>query len=405
MRSRGPIVVAAALATQLALGSLYAWSGFAAELKQHYGLSASQASSVMGWAIMTFTLIMIPAGRAMTRVGPRPMALLGSSVFALGYLISSFANGSYPVILFGAGILVGAGIGLAYTAPISACLAWYPNRKGLMTGLAVTGFGAGALLLSSLVEWLVTRGWDVHSILRSVAVLNGAVAILGSASLSLPPSGGAVHKSDQVLQVEFSRALRTTIFWASVAGMFCATFAGLLIVGNLKMLGMSVGLHGNVAGTAVGIFAIGNASGRLIWGLVYDRLRASSLPLALFAQTAALVAITLAREPLPFTFAAFAIGFFFGSSFVLYAADLATEFGPQAVGILYPWVFLAYGVAGLIGPYVGGKIYDIAGSYEWACYGAAAVTLIGGGLILVLRRELFRAVMPSRIANGLDESN
>ncbi|MCX7626774.1 MAG: MFS transporter [Candidatus Sumerlaeaceae bacterium] len=400
----GPLVIVASVVLQLAIGAIYAWSTIAAALQKQYGLQASQTSSVMGVAVLTFTVVMIPAGRGVARWGPRPLAVVGGILFSLGYLISSFAKGSYFLTLAGTGFLVGTGIGCAYTAPLTTCLAWYPQRKGLMTGLAVTGFGAGALLLSLGVEALLARGWKVDEILRAIAVGNGSLAVMAALCLRMPPEkliGTAQPLAEKSDVLKLNSLVRMSSFWAACLGMFCATFGGLLVIGNLKPIGLSYGLEAAAAGSAVGIFAIGNAVGRLVWGGVYDRLRRTTLPLALLIQAVLLAVLAFAREPLTFALVSGACGFLFGSAFVLYAADLASDFGPKAVSLIYPWVFLAYGLAGLVGPYVGGKIFDVTGSYTFACFAAALISLGGAGGYTMLRRESFVAGAVSKTLQRL----
>lgn len=397
--SSGLPVIAASVILQLAIGAIYAWSTIAAALQKQYGLHASQTSSVMGLAVLTFTLVMIPAGRGVARWGPRPMAVLGGILFGLGYLVSSFAQGSYLLILVGAGLLVGTGIGCAYTAPLTTCLAWYPQRKGLMTGLAVTGFGAGALLLSLGVEAMLARGWRVDEVLRAIGIGNGSFAIVAALCLRMPPErmvGMAESAAESGEAFNVKSLARLNSFWAACLGMFCATFGGLLVIGNLKPIGLSYGIEAAAAGSAVGIFAIGNAVGRLVWGGVYDRLRRWTLPLALVIQAVLLAVLAFAREPFAFAVVSGACGFLFGSAFVLYAADLASDFGPKAVSLIYPWVFLAYGFAGLVGPYVGGKIFDVTGSYTLACFAAAFISVSGAVGYMLLRREHFAGVAASK---------
>ncbi len=387
----GWLTLAGAVAVQLAMGSLYAWSALGAELQGRYGMSASQASSILGVAIATFTLVMIPAGRGVARLGPRPMAVGGALLFTAGYLISSFAQGAFPLLVAGAGLLVGTGIGLAYTAPITACLAWFPQRKGLVTGVAVAGFGGGALLLSSGIEFLLERDWDPHEILRAIAICNGTLALLGASFLVMPKKSERDTGDDHdAVNLSLQTLSRTPLFWALVAGMMAATFGGLLAIGNLKAIGISFGVPAAAAGSAVGLFAVGNALGRLVWGSLYDRIGKWTLPLALVIEAALLALLIFARTPYLFILTAAALGFLFGSAFVLYAAEIATEWGSRAVAVVYPWVFLAYGFSGFAGPWLGGLIFDLTRSYVPACVVASLVSLAGCAILLALRAEMRR---------------
>lgn len=394
MLRRGVVVLVAGLVVQLALGALYAWSTLAAALQQQYHVEPSKASSVVGVAILTFTVVMIFGGQGVARFGPRVMTVISAALFASGYLLSSLANGHYVVLLLGAGVLVGAGIGCGYTAPISACLAWFPQRKGLITGLAVAGFGGGALLLSQWAEWLLNRGWDVHHVLRMIAAINGTGVLLGGLFLVTPKQAkDEVAEGMRPERISTKHFFRRREFWASVVGMFSATFGGLLVIGNLKSIGLSYGIPAGIAATAVGFFAIGNSAGRLLWGGVYDKWGRWTLVLALVIQGIFLMAMGHAQEAVLFTPIAVACGFLFGAAFVLYAADLATQFGNRAFPIVYPWVFLAYGVAGLTGPYIGGKIYELSGSYVYACYVAAAVSVVGAIGYVILRQDMVHTLL------------
>jgi len=384
-------VVIGSLIMQLSLGALYAWSTFSASLKEVYGLTASQASTIFGVAVITFTVTMIPGGRGVARYGPRRMAMVGALLFISGYFTASVAQGKYLYLLLGCGLMAGTGIGCFYTAPLAACLAWYPHRKGLMTGLAVAGFGAGSLILSTWAERLLEHGWDVHDVLRVVALVNGSCALIGAALLRLPKtstSGSSLPQESKAMQLR--QLVRLRSFQAAVCGMFAATFGGLLVIGNLKSLGLSYGLPSAVAGLAVGIFAIGNAIGRLFWGTVFDRLGRWTLVLTLLIQALVLFGMSAATDPTTFKILSFSCGFLFGAAFVLYAADLASEFGHGAIATVYPWVFLAYGIAGIAGPYVGGKTYDLTGSFAYACIFAGLISLLGATGYLLFHYDWVR---------------
>jgi len=278
------IAVVAGVVMQLCLGALYAWSTFAAALREEYGFRASQMALVFGTTIATFTLVMLPAGRWVTRYGPRKLAITGALLFMMGYGLVSISGGNFWVIYLGAGLIAGAGIGCYYTAPLTCSVAWFPERKGLMTGLSVAGFGAGALLVSAIAEMLLERGWHPLHLFRLLALVNGSIAFLAATQLRLPPCD--LSTPTAATSKTFIDKVERKYFASLVAGMFAATFSGLLVIGQLKSIGLSYGVSPQTAGLAVGVFAVGNSMGRLIWGAAYDRFGRLCLPTALFLQAA-----------------------------------------------------------------------------------------------------------------------
>jgi OFA family oxalate/formate antiporter-like MFS transporter len=168
--------------------------------------------------------------------------------------------------------------------------------------------------------------------------------------------------------------------------MFAGTFAGLLVIGNLKSIGISNGVDIAQAGLAVSTFAIGNSLGRIAWGAAYDRYGRPCLSLSLLLLSLCVGSLWLVRDPVFFMLCSGAVGFLFGSCFVLYVADLTAEQGSRSVAHVYPFVFLAYGFSGLVGPVVGGWVFDIFSSYAYACMGAGLVALAGSVAVVALNR-------------------
>lgn len=148
------LVVAGGILIQLCLGAIYAWSAFTGKLAaEPFGFSAVEGQWIFSVSLLTFAVVMAPvAGRWQARSGPRVVTLVGGLVLGLGYLVAGFSGTSFWGILLGIGALGGAGIGLAYVCPIAALVKWFPDRKGAITGLAVAGFGFGALIWIKLTQ-------------------------------------------------------------------------------------------------------------------------------------------------------------------------------------------------------------------------------------------------------------
>jgi OFA family oxalate/formate antiporter-like MFS transporter len=175
--------------------------------------------------------------------------------------------------------------------------------------------------------------------------------------------------------------------WGAVTGIFCGTFAGLIVIGNLKPLGLDARVAPAVATAAISALAVGNAAGRMSWGAIYDRWGRAVLPISLFFLAAAVLALLEARSfPAGLLAGAVLVGFGFGAALVLYAARVASVWGPERVGSIYPLVMLFHGAGAIVGPPVGGRLVDLTGGYTVPLLVAAAVALLGGAVVWGLLR-------------------
>lgn len=160
--------------------------------------------------------------------------------------------------------------------------------------------------------------------------------------------------------------------------MFCGTFAGLLVIGSLKPIGLEAGLSPAIATVIIGIFAVGNVSGRLLWGYAADRFGYMTIPASLLFFSIALTVLLLFQSQASvFLVCVLLSGFGFGSCYVVYAAQVAARYGSSRVAHIYPLVFISQGIAGLSGPLLGGYLYDWTGSYTGALAAGAVVLLAG----------------------------
>jgi MFS transporter, OFA family, oxalate/formate antiporter len=360
-------VLGAGCLMQMILGGIYAWSEFVPLLKAGYGLTTSQCGLIFGATIAVFTSVMIPAGRFMQRRGARLTATIGALLFATGYMMASLSQGDFLLLFISLSMVTGAGIGFGYICPLTVAMQWFPDKKGLVTGVSVAGFGAGAILLSFVAEYLlVTRGMDVMHVFRVIGLACGFVAVCSALLLREPPRGSCSGiQRTSVRRVEVpTGALTSRNFLLLCLGMFCGTFAGLLVVGNLKPMALSLGLGSSTATVAISVFALGNAMGRIGWGQVHDRL-GSRVTIFLSQAFLALSMLLFLFPPAPALVLAAVLltGIGFGGCFVVYASSVVEMFGISLFPRLYPICFLWYGLAALVGPPLGGIMADATGSY------------------------------------------
>lgn len=370
-------VVLGAVLIQLCLGAIYAWSVFTpCLLAEPYGFSATQTQIIFGVGLATFALVMIFSGWLQKKVSPRALTRIGGVTLGAGYVVAGMVGDSFYGLLIAIGVIAGAGIGLAYAIPIAVGVKWFPDRKGLLTGLAVAGFGFGALI------WVKLAGSWGHLIdeigLANTFVTYGivfaALVFLGSSWMINPPvgycpAGWSPERTGgvTVAQTEMdARMMRHTWQFYALWTMFVAgAMAGLMVIGCMKLFGIDALQQGGFtavaasakAGTAMAVFfALANGLGRIGWGVVSDRWgRKRSLATMFFLQALAMLLFyaTGSAEVMLYACAAL-IGFNFGGNFALFPAITADYFGNKNVGSNYAWVFTAYGVGGIVGPILGG---------------------------------------------------
>ena len=355
--------VLSGVVVMVCLGGVYAWSIFVPPLKENYGLSTAQTQVIFGLLIAIFTVSMAFGRPLLSRYGPRVVALLAGLVFLSGYALASVSGGRFPLLVAGIGGLAGIATGLGYLVSITVPVAFYPHRKGVVTGVASAGFGAGAIVLSYGAEYLFARGMDVLAVFLVIGLAYGAVIALGALGFSTPPLSDS-----RAEPVQSAGLLRDRRFIRLFVGIFTGTFAGLMVIGNLKPIGLLHQIENATLTTGVVVLSVANFAGRLFWGWLADRVSGSVLiPLSLLLVGV----LTLAIGALPlngtlYLVLSVAVGFTFGANFVLYARETAQVYGLGNLARVYPLVFLGYGVSGAVGPSVGGFLYDLQGHYAGA---------------------------------------
>lgn len=376
-------VLFAALCMQTILGGVYAWSTLSAWIREEMGISNAQAGLAFGLTIMVFTAVMVYSGRLLPLLGPKKTASIGALAYGLGFLVASYSQTSFFMLLFGISLLSGIGIGFAYVVPLSVCLKWFPNQKGLVTGLSVGGFGGGAIILSAIIEKAYLSPLSLSSFLIGYSIITAILLLSCAQLLSVPnESASAQEKPPRSLY-------RDSVLVLSSVGMFAGTFAGLLVVGNLSSLVQEWGLSEVQAVLAVMLFSVGNASARIIWGFIFDRIGAVSIPLSLLLFSIATLLLLASGPSLMLILVlVFLLGFSFGANFVLYAAVIAHAYPLHFFSSLYPLCFLSYGVAGLLGPAIGGWLRDLTGSYTTSLVLCLLLVSLSALLLFAKRRNL-----------------
>jgi OFA family oxalate/formate antiporter-like MFS transporter len=387
-------VVVGAVLIQFCLGAIYAWSVFTPALRDA-GWSRVETQVVFSVGLASFALVMVLAGKKLAVWGPRRLAIASGVTLGAGYLLAALGGGAgFWTVLIGVGLVGGAGIGVGYVVPIAVGMRWFPDRKGMITGVAVAGFGFGALGWIKLAGgWgdLIAR-FGLDGTFAIYGVIFASLVLLGSAWMTFPPEGWlpdgfVASEGADAGTVNFTskEMLRTPQFHLISLTFAVSAGAGLMAIGLMKLYpvealmtgGMSSVEANAAAGTAMAVFfSLANGVGRLVWGTLSDRFgRKLSIIVMAASQGVLMFAfIPMAGFEYSLYLAAALIGFNFGANFALFPAITADRFGNTAVGANYPWVFLAYGVGGILFPILGGWLGDVGNfPLAFAICGAACV--------------------------------
>jgi len=380
------LTVISSFIVMLCLGSMFAWSVIARELANDFGFSLSKTQLVFGVFFTFFPITMLLAGKLERKTGPKLLVLISAALFTGGYLLSSLSGGSYPLILTGMGVLSGAGTGFGYLAALTVPARWFPQRKGLITGIVVAGFGLAAVFFSFFAEHLLNSGKSVLETLKIIGLSYGAIVTVMALFIYNPQGYG---EEDRV-KIDYS-FLRTRAYVKLLIGFFMGTFAGLLVIGSLTAIGAQNNIENHILVLGVSGFALANFLGRILWGFLSDYIGSNlSVLLALTFQAISIFLIGhITLTPSLYLLFAALIGFGFGSNFVLFARETAQLFGLKNFGSIYPYVFLGYSLAGMLGPVTGGLLYDLLNDFSLPTAIAAGMSLIGA-----LVANLFKKSQP-----------
>ncbi|HPE33386.1 MAG TPA: OFA family MFS transporter [Bacteroidales bacterium] len=385
-KNRGMVVLGAIL-IQLALGAIYAWSVYTGILVDA-GWTKAETQWVFSAGLAFFAIVMVIAGRMMPKVGPQKLALSGGIVLGLGYILAGlFGAENFTTTFIFVGILGGSGIGLGYVVPIAVGMRWFPDKKGLITGLAVAGFGFGATLWMALADKLGPLGGG--ELLAKVGISNTfiyygiaylVIVAVGSIWMVFPPEGWSpkgwippvATKKSSAGTVDFNSGemLRTPQFYLILLTFTFGAAAGLMSIGLMRLwpkealtqAGFTAEAAGAAATLAMAVFfALFNGLGRIVWGIISDKIGRKTSIIIMMATQGLFVILFQWMAGNPYTLYLFAIliGFNFGGNFALFPTITADTFGTKYVGQNYGWVFLAYAVGGIFGPVMGGRLGDL----------------------------------------------
>ena len=357
---------------QMCLGATYSWSVYVQPLKALTGLLQGPIQLPFSIFYFTFPATMILSGSLLPRLGPRRCAVLGGILFGGGWLLAGLGGSHFGFVLMGIGVLGGIGVGLAYIVPIATCIQWSPKHEGLVTGIAVAGFGGGAALVSQVAGILLnSHGATPFETFGIFGIIFLLFVTLAGLTMQDPPNAKERHTTP----LSPSDLLARRPFWILYIAMFTGLAAGFAVNANLKELYSVQDLQAGIL--AVSLFAVANAFGRITWGLIFDRVKsAAAIQANLICQAVVLLSASLILQSTMGLLAfAFMTGFNYGGVLVVYASSAARNWGAERVAQTYSWLFSA-NIPAALSPLLAGYCYDRMGSFT--------LPLVVIGVLLVL---------------------
>ena len=401
VKNHGWRVAFAGMGINLALGVLYSWSIISGGMEKEWGWSAVTRSRPYALACLVFCLIMVPAGRMQDKLGPRLVATIGGVLVGAGMILAGLMGDSQLGWILGFGILAGAGIGFGYASATPPAVKWFPAAKtGLIAGLVVSGFGLASVYIAPLGNCLITSyGIETTAMAFGIGFF---LVVVGLAQFLNPPPAGYIppgqppkaNNSNRKEDFTPSEMLRTRQFYLLWFMYACGAGAGLMVISVAKNLG-------NVSGAgvmAVTALAIGNGAGRIIAGVLSDKLgRKATMFIFFVFQAVMVILLAVAAKggtlsaPAMLSIIAALVGANYGSNLSLFPSATKDYYGLKNFGMNYGLVFTAWGIGGYVLSQFAARVYDgkiiesWKGSFDFAFYCSAGLLILAAISVFMLK--------------------
>ncbi len=406
-------IAAMGVLLQLCLGTVYAWSCFQLPLVNAYHWSNTAVAWAFSLAICCLGLAAAWGGLQLPRHGPRRLAMAGGILFGAGYLLAALALHlrSLPLLYLGYGVVGGCGLGLGYVTPVATAARWFPDRKGLVTGLVIMGFGLGALLMSKVLAPLLVA-WADGNYVRVFAALGLVLGVLATAAAAclrnpppdwVPPApprpAGAPAPAPAApapaVAVSLGALLRSRTFLLIWLMFFCNIVAGIALISFQSPLFQDLQRRltpeldavtlASYGATLVAVSSLFNGIGRLFWGGVSDRVgRLPAFRLLLGTQVLVFAALLFTTRPLLAAALICYVLLCYGGGFGTLPAFVLDTFGSSRMPVIYGTLLTAWSAAGIVGPQLVAWCKDHCGPLAASRAFAAGLAFLVAGFALSL---------------------
>lgn len=397
------LIAAAAVGIHISIGSVYAWSNFTNPLKNMFGWSDSEVALTFSIAILLLGLSAAFSGHFVEKHGPRKSGLLAAAFFGIGFLGSGIAvlAGSKLLLYLFYGVLGGIGLGVGYISPVSTLVKWFPDRRGLATGLAIMGFGFAAAVASPIMNSLIAN----VGVANTFFILGSVYFLLMTASslyLEKPPEGwspngfkekvqsGAAKSSLDLSQLTANEAVKTSRFWYLWMMLFINVTCGIAILAVAKPLVMeTIGIDATEAAALVGAIGIFNGLGRIGWASTSDYIgRPNTYTIFFVLQIGLFFLLPNTTNVLLFQVLLAVIYTCYGGGFASIPAYISDLFGTKQLGAIHGYILTAWAAAGLVGPMFAAFIKDTTGSYAGSLSVFAGLFVVAFIISLLIRMDI-----------------
>ncbi len=404
---------------QLCFGTVYAWSFFQTLLVRQLGWTFTETAWAFSIAIFSLGVSAAWAGQVLPRVGPRKLALAGSALFCLGYLIAGVAlqMDNVPLFCLGYGVIGGIGIGMGYVTPVATVAKWFPDKKGLATGIVVMGFGVGALLLSKgLAPVLVVQtAGDLPLVFFGLGAVFAVILIPASLLMSNPPpvpvaaggsaAGGAPGSAEPESVGAYLKTGQFLLLWIVfffniAAGISIISFQSELLqeVWSLANPSLEPAVLAGYGATLIAVSSLFNGVGRLFWGLLSDRIgRVNVFRILLSTQMVVFGVLMTETNPWVFSVLVCYVLLCFGGGFATMPPFILDTFGARRMSAVYGAVLTAWAAAGIAGPMYVGYLKDTYPDRAVMYCFLIGILMLGGGYLFsyLLNDERIRLKKPT----------
>lgn len=388
------LIATAGVVMQIALGAVYAWSVFRIPLTQTFGWSIPQVTLTFTMAIFVLGFAAFAGGLWMRRAGPRRVAMTAGIFYGLGVFLGSLAGERLWWLYLSYGLMAGIGLGLGYIVPVATLVKWFPDKRGMITGIAVAGFGAGALITAPVATLLirqvgVPRTFAILGVIYLIAVTGAGYFMQNPPEGYRPPGWtptASQQKSRSTRNYTLEQAIRSWQWYGLWMLLFLNTTAGIAIISQAApMIQEITGETAARAAGVVGIFSIANGAGRFLWAWLSDFVGRRWVFLMMFP----IQAVAFFLLPSIESFSVFvAVGFIvllcYGGGFGTMPAFAADYFGAENVGSIYGLMLTAWSFAGVLGPMLIASLRQSTGRYGDALYVIAMLMLISAVIPVIV---------------------
>ena len=392
-------VAFAGLGINLALGILYTWSVISKGIPEEWGWNESDKSWPYSVACLVFCLIMVPAGRMQDKIGPRIVATIGGILVGSGLIFASRMT-TLTGFIIGFGVLAGAGFGFGYASATPPAVKWFPSAKtGLIAGIVVSGFGLASVYAAPLAKWLMAT-YDFQTMLITLGIAF-LVVVVGLAQLLRPPHKGYVPAGQPAVSTAAAAGIKEDFLPKEMLGTVqfymlwfmyaCGAGAGLMIISKLaaiadKQVGISLGF------ILVAVLAVGNGGGRVIAGVLSDKIGRKVTMFGCFILQSVLILLlskatsdNILGSVFFMAMISMLVGANYGANLSLFPSITKDFYGTKNFGMNYGLVFTAWGVGGFLLAKLAGAMYVKHQTFAIAYYGASAILILAAVMVFFVK--------------------